>query len=264
MPFNLKNLSLNEVSLVDNPANPGASVVLWKKRDNGVPTKATEQGDDLMDIEELKKELKAQGIDVSELTKRADAADASTEALQKFTDKVTELAKDAGFDLKVEEDEVTLVKHEAPEMIDLNGEAVEKSSIPAPVLKMLEDQAKDLEVLKLHNESVELAKRADKELPNLAGSAEARGKLLKAIDGMSDEDSKSITEALKAADAAVKQFTVEKGENTPDESSPSARLDKMATDYAAEKNMTFHSAFAEVIKSKEGMDLYEEMSRTQN
>lgn len=193
-----------------------------------------------MDPQELAKKLEALEGQVADLTKRAEGAEAERDALRKAAD-------EAGFDVS---DDNVLTKRAEIEYIEIEGERLEKSAVPAAVLKALEAKDAELAKAKKHEEETALAKRGAAELPHLRGTDLAKGKLLDMID---DDE---IIAALKAADEALKKQFQEIGNNPMnDEASATFRLNKMAQDYAAEKGVQFETAFAEVTKTAEGADL---------
>ena len=63
----IRDLELDEVSAVDNPANPLSVMALWKKAETKV------QGEDDMNVEELTKRLEDTETKVEALTKSVDA-----------------------------------------------------------------------------------------------------------------------------------------------------------------------------------------------
>jgi hypothetical protein len=270
MPRNLMNIRLDEVSAVDAPANKSAKIVLYKRdgdsmneddmsdamkakmkeyMDKGYSKEdamkmcmgeKTQKGGPNMDPQELAEKLEALEGQVADLTKRAEAAEAAKAELEKAAD-------EAGFDIE----EGKLAKRADPEFIEVGGEKVEKSAVPAAVLKALEAQAEEVAKMKAKEAEVELAKRGAETLPHLAGTDLAKGKLLEAIGG--DEE---VLKSLKAADAAIAKAMEEIGNNPmDDESSANYRLNKMADEYAEAHKVPFESAYAEVTKSGEGREL---------
>lgn len=219
--FNLLDLELEEVSLVDSPANKSATIALFKRDSN-------------MD-EEIKKALADAETNLA--TAVAKAAEDAT--------KITELTTQVDTLTKSLAEKVVLEK--AEDTIDVGGEKIAKSLIPAPILKRLEEVAKAEEL-------TVLAKRADEVIPNVRGTAEQRGKLVKSIG-----EDKELLAILRAVDAMfAKSFTEigEKGDATLVEAKD--KLDKMAKDYATENKMTFEKAYTAVIKTDEGKALLKE------
>lgn len=169
---------------------------------------------------------------------------------------VTKAAEAEGFEVATEDGEVTLTKRAEPEMIEVEGELIEKSLVPAPMLKALERIAK----LEAEREREALAKRAEAELPNLAGSVDARSALLKAVDGIEDEAVRGqVIETLKAADNATKAHFIEIGKTANGDADPNdpqaevARLAKALQE--KDPSLTDAQARAAVWKSADGKRL---------
>jgi len=271
--YRLKGIKLDEISLVDVPANSESKIALYKRKGDGVKeedmTEAQKakmkefmdkgysremakemcmgkgemkKGGD-MDPQELAEKLEALEGQVADLTKRAEAAEKVKANLEKAAD-------EAGFDVE----DGKLTKRADPEYVEIEGEKFEKSAVPATILKALEAKEAELAKAKAEREAVDLAKRGSEELPNLSGTDIAKGKLLKSVGD--DED---MLKALKAADAALKKQMEEIGSNPiNDEASATFRLNKMANDYANEHKVAFETAYAEVTKAGEGAELMRE------
>jgi len=266
MPRKLKNIVLDEVSLVDVGADPNAHVTIFKRADmtddemqmkmkeymdkgyseeeaKAMCMSETKKGGLDMDPQELAEKLEAMEGQVTDLTKRAESAEAEVAELKKAAD-------EAGFDIA----EGKLAKRADPEYIEVAGERVEKSAVPAVILKALQEQAEALSVSKAKEQETELAKRGEEFLPHLAGTPLSKGKLLEAIG-----DNEELLKSLRAADAAVAKSMEEIGSNPlNNDASATYRLNKMASDYAAAKSVPFETAYAEVTKSGEGASLMAE------
>jgi hypothetical protein len=250
MAYELEDIELLELSLVDNPANQHAAVVLFKNLGYETPVKpesagTTERGEGPVTVEELTKSLADQKTQAAELTKAAAEATAKAAAAEAALAAMTKSATDAGLDVK----DGLIVKRADPEFVMVGGEKVEKSLVPAPVLKALEQAAADIAKMQAQAEEVTLAKRGTDELPNLAGTPLAKGRLL----------------ALKAADAAMASTFVEKGHSrVEDEASPEYRLDQMAKAYQTANNVPYETAYAAVVKTNDGRALYKSLRDTAN
>lgn len=229
----LLELELDEVSLVDSPANQAATVTLFKRE---TP----------MDEKEMKeavsKDVAGEGEEKTTRKSYKAEAEALAAEVETLKGEVEELKK--ALDAKEE-----LEKKE--EMIDFDGELIAKSAIPAPVLKKLEEVEKA-------REAEELRKRARDELPNFKGTEEQRGQLLKAAENLPDAE--AILEALKAADALFAAAFKEVGKADVEGSLESAKdkLEKKAKDYAVEKGVSYEQGYAAVLKTAEGKALYKE------
>lgn len=264
--YDIKELMLDEISLVDNPANVDATVALWKRADDDAMKRRIKeymdkgmseddarsrvmretrkdagssgepndnQGDIIMDVKQLGEKLEDLEKQVEQLTAERDEAVAKSAAAEEALSEVTK-------------------KSDEPEMIEFGGEMIEKSAVPAPVLKQLEAQAEVIAKMASDKEAEDLRKRADAELPNLGGSDDVRGKLLKAADGI-----EGATALLKAADAAMRRMTTEKGFTAAEPNSALDELDQLAKKYAADKSVSYASAYAEVTKSGRGLELFQ-------
>jgi hypothetical protein len=254
--YELTDLELMEISAVDRGANQHASVVLFKSSGYNANVKSevsdvNAKGDGSVTVEELTQKLEALQAQVTDLTKKAEDADLAKAAAEEAVETLVKSAEEAG----VEIEDGKIVKREDPEYVVVEGEKIEKSLVPAPILKAIEKQAAEVAKLKKQAEEVELAKRGDAELPNLTGTGLAKGRLLAAIDG--DEE---LLKSLKAADAAMAEAFVEKGNgNVHDEASPAYKLDQLAKAHATAHNVTFEMAYAEVTKAGVGADLLNEV-----
>ena len=256
MPNLLKNLHLEELSLVDRPANAQAMVSLFK-RDN-TDEETTKMNEEEMEapvaeieqIEEVATEkaaeeiapVEAELIDIEAL--KADIA--------RFTAENEKLRKgliDAGFVITAE----AIEKKAEVEMMDIEGEMVVKSDIPAPVLKALEAAASEKAEHALEKADIELTKRAGEALPHFATD------VAKSLVAKFYED-EAIMEALKAADAAFEAAMQEFGKSDVDgEFATSAdKLDALVKSYMDEnqlKKSEFAKAYAAVAKTDAGKAL---------
>lgn len=284
MGSKLKGILLNETSLVDVPADPNARIAFWKRGDRKDYDKAltpaqkatmktlmdggmdeesaakaamgdTRKGDGSVTVEELTKQLEGLQAQVTDLTKRAEDAETAKEAAEAAAADLTKSAEEAG--LTVEDGKIAKAADE--EYVEIGGEKLAKSAVPAPVLKALETQAADIAKMQAQQRDVDLAKRGETELPNIAGTALAKGKLLEAVG-----DDAEVLKSLKAADSAIGKAAQEIGSDTLDEGSATARLNKMASDHSLAKGVPFETAYAEVTKAGEGLQLLAESRREAN
>ena len=234
----LLDLQLDEVSLVDSPANKSATVALFK-RDTTMTDETKKE-----ELEKAKSHKPATEVETPE----EDATDTMTEE-EEAKKPLAKSAREVELEAEVErltkaleaKEEVT----KADELIDFSGEMVAKSAIPAPVLKKLEEVQKAQEVAELH-------KRAEADLPNFKGTVEQRGKLLKSIGGDAD-----LLALLRAADAAFAGLYQEVGKTDVDAGLLTAdqKLDQLVKSHQEEKKVDFYKAYAAVIKTAEGKDL---------
>jgi len=269
LPNLLKNLHLEELSLVDRPANAQAMVSLFK-RDNSEEeiTKMNEEMEAkvkaYMDDKGCGREEAMKALDMK--TEKAEEAseevaekaepEFDVEALKADYDRVTAenetLRKgliEAGYVIKAD----AIEKKAEVEMMEVEGEMVVKSDIPAPVLKALEAADVAKREHEIEKADIELTKRAGDTLPHFATD------VAKSLVAKFYED-EAIMEALKAADAAFEAAMQEFGKSDVDgEFATSAdKLDALVKSYMDDnqlKKSDYHKAYAAVAKTDEGKTL---------
>tara|TARA_X000001382_G_scaffold126790_1_gene113804 strand:+ start:158 stop:985 length:828 start_codon:yes stop_codon:yes gene_type:complete len=263
----LKQLELDELSLVDRPANAQAKVALFKRDSNEDDMeKAYKMNDaEMTEMDKMSDDLKAKlrghmkkGYTFNEAKKmvnddkkmkksedelleidETDVLQAEVDTLKVDNERLRKSLTDNGFIVK--SDEIT--KKEEVETIDVNGVSVVKSDIPEPVLKALEEA-------EVQKRQVELRKRAEADLPHF--DQEVAMQLLDVIKG-----EEKVLEALKGADAAFAAAMDEVGEKAVDADmlDPQSKLDKMVEEHAAKHGVNKYAAFDAVAKTAEGKAL---------
>ncbi len=255
MPTELVNLELQEVSLVDMGDDPLALVSLYKRSPEGEHMEKQELDLDLekgykeemksddMDADEMEDEMMDEEGDKKPMTRKSWKAEAQSleEVNKMLLEEIETLKSEVG---KLEAQSLEKAKP-AEETIEVGGEFVAKSAIPAPVLKQLEE-------LQHAREGEELRKRAEKVLPNFKGTADERGKLLKSIG-----EDETLLAILRAADAAFAGIFQEVGKTDAenDLKTPADKLNDMVKFRQEEKKEDFYKAYAAVIKTAEGKSL---------
>ena len=262
MPNLLKQLELEELSLVDRPANAQAMVSLFKRDTSGeeMTEDTTKMSDDMKD--KLKpyldkgmsegEAMKAYQMDM----KKSEAEEAEAPAvekaaeeeeipevdlLKKENERLRKALIDNGFVIKAE----AVEKKAEVEMMEIEGEMVAKSDIPAPVLKALEAAA-------IEKADVELTKRATETLPHFDVKA---AKALLKFD-LDDE----VMAILMAADRLFEGTMTEFGESDVDgDFAPASdKIDALVKSYMDENNLKksqYAIAYAAVAKTDEGKAL---------
>ena len=292
MPTELVNLELEEVSLVDMGDDPLAKVAIFKRSPEGedmeddvekgisVEIEIKSPEEEMMDAQ-MEAQQEAQPMD------KADMCENCTDPTCKGCEgDMMALESDKGYDekpmrkswkseaqafeevnkllleeietykAKVSELEVAAIAKAAPteESIEVEGQMIAKSAIPAPILKKLEEMQKAVE-------TEALRKRAEEVLPNFKGTADERGKLLKSVG----EDEGLLT-LLKAADAAFAGVYQEVGKTDAanDLKTATEKLNDLVKGYQEDKQeKDFHKAYAAVIKTAQGRALVLETYKNQ-
>ena len=166
-------------------------------------------------------------------------------------------------DRKAAIDAVTKAKTDSDpvEYTTTDGVEIRKSAGVAVItaLKSNDELRKENVELRKQREQEELEKRAESELKYLPGDVKTRASMLKAIDSIEDEaQRKAAHNALKAQNAAMAEAfkTQGHGGGQSEPGSPEEELDKLAVAHAEKKNVTKAVAYVEVLKTKQGQDLY--------
>ena len=268
MPNLLKKLQLTELSLVDRPANAQAMVSLFKRDTSEEElTKMTdemeakvkaymaekggsredamknfgydmEKSDDAVEVAEEAEVDKA----AEEVAEEVNPLEAEVAALKADNEMLRKGLIDNGYVISAE----AIEKKAEVEMMDIEGEMVVKSDIPAPVLKALEAAS-------IEKADIELTKRAGEALPHFATD------VAKSLVAKFYED-EAIMVALKAADAAFEAAMQEFGKSDVDgEFATSAdKLDALVKSYMDDnqlKKSEFAKAYAAVAKTDAGKTL---------
>ena len=269
MPNLLKQLELEELSLVDRPANAQAMVSLFKRDTSGEDmseeTNVEKMSDDMkaklkpyMDKGMSEEEaMKAYDMDMKKSeeateeaapeVEKADEEEAAVEVVDEVAtlkaenERLRKSLIENGFVIKAE----AIEKKAEAEMIEVEGEMVAKSDIPTPVLKALE-------ALSVEKADVELTKRAGETLPHF--ETKVAKELLKFDLG------EEVMAALKAADKLFEGTMVEFGKSDADGEFASAndKINALVKSYMEEHEMKksqYAIAYAAVAKTDEGKAL---------
>lgn len=271
--FLRRGLKVDEVSLVDLGANPGAKMELYKrKNDDTILLNPANEDPQAMNLEELKKALEAKELEIAKLKSEKDQlvqkSTAADEALVK-TKAELETAKADIAKANEEIQKAKMPKKEAPKDCELDEEM--KKSLPPSVLQTLEslkkkadEQQKQLAesvaVTKALQDQLELQsleKSAEEAWPNLPGTSVEKAVLLKTVNSMPEKAKAYFDSVLKAGNEAMAQKMVAIGKSgVPQPSDADAQLDNMIKSYAETHKVDNATATDAVLKSKEGGLLY--------
>lgn len=228
-------------------------------------TKADEQP-----VEKSEDAVKALETKVETLTKSLDEAKAwgaLTDTEKAFAKGLDDDAK-AKFIAKSDADRAKAIeKASASDPVvftSSDGTEFRKSDDPRLVKMAMERDADREELAKQRdaNERQSLEKRATGELGNYPGTASELAALVKAVDGIEDEGAREIVKrAIKAGNDALGKAQVEPGgfsKTAADAGSPMAKIEEMAKAKAVADGITYEKAFASILVTQEGRELYKQ------
>jgi anion-transporting ArsA/GET3 family ATPase len=273
MPFNVTDLELIELSLVDEPANPAARVVMFKHagmmpdemKIKELIAGGMSEADARNQVAQMRRnkgagptgDLGTGDLSMSDQEKRLEELEATNKRLEASRDALVKSLETEGYVVQIADDAVTVEKRQAEDYIDVAGEPVLKSALPASVIAMISKQAGELAEVTKKLEAEELVKRVSAEIPHLAGAPAMKGAVLKAIDAIADVEVRKAAHAmLKGANTLASKLTREFGTIAPEETDAMTELNKMAEEYAVEKKVTFAKAFADVTRTGRGAELF--------
>lgn len=239
----LKELELEELSLVDRPANPQAMVALFKR----------DMKEEDSDMEEkIKAYMEDKGCDrkaaeeaLMKSFEEAETLKADVEGLRKENERLRKGLIEEGYVIKAD-----VIEKKAPEeFIEYEGEKINKADVPAPILKALE-------AAEIEKADRELTKRAEEKLPHF--NVDVAKKLIESVEKMDEVE--MLMEALEAADKAFSDKMEELGKSEIDGNFESAndKMDAMVKTYMKEhelKKSQYALAYAEVAKTDEGREV---------
>ena len=273
MPNLLKKLQLTELSLVDRPANAQAMVSLFKRDTSEEElTKMTDEmeakvkaymtdkgcgraeamknfGYDMEKADEVTEEVAEVDKAAEEVAGEVNPLEAEVAALKADNEMLRKGLIENGYVISAE----AIEKKAEVEMLEVEGEMLVKSDIPAPVLKALEAADVAKREHELEKADVQLTKRAGESLPHFDTD------IAKSLVAKFYED-EAIMVALKAADAAFAASMQEFGKSDVDGefATSSDKLDALVKSYMDENQMKkseFAKAYAQVAKTDQGKDL---------
>jgi len=250
MPKVLRNLVLDEISLVDSPANPGARVLLFKRNtseEQDMPDDAT-KGLTPEQLETLKKsdELVAAHEDLTKSFKKLEEEREFLKAeLQKASDRLKELEKAAAEN----DDDDDVKKVELPEAVRKQIEATEQEA---------SDLRKRVEKMEEEKQTSEFIAKAAT-LKNLPLTAAEFGPVLMhfALNKATDADIEALDKVLTTANERAEELLKTAGDNHPsiNEDSALAQIEKHAAELI-KTDATLTEAAAFVKATERHPDLY--------
>lgn len=266
-------LSLLKSASPDSKLEPGDQTAAAKA--------ATKEVSDMPESKEQATDLEALTAQIADLTKakeRAEAVAALSADQRGHFDTLDETSQEGFLGKSTDErDEIVKAASDADPVVykSASGDIFRASDDERLVkaVKAADEAQKSANTEREAREGMELAKRADELLSNLPGDATVRGQLLKAVEGIEDEEQRgAVLETLKAANSGIferAQGTPEshglaKGEGLKPSSGAEAELEQMVAKYAKDNSVPEYKAWDEVLKSAEGSALYQKSTTERN
>lgn len=216
-------------------------------------------------VEKSAEDLAAENKTLQDDLAKAKAFGEFTDAEKEYYSTLDDTQK-AAFITKSAEDrkaEVTKAQAEDPVVYkSLDGEEFRKSDDPR-LVKLAKQADEDRKIAKAETEkreNAEFAKRASEELKHLPGEEVAKIAILKAVDGIKDEETRKGALALLKAnnEAMSKAFETKGTSGSGTGNSATEKLDSLAKKYAEDNKVSFAKAYDTVIQTAEGKTLYEQ------
>lgn len=267
----LRDLLITELSLVDQGANPGAHVVLFKRKDKNNDTIiSSSHFDGNLQKEELKMDPEKL---IEQLVEKVNEAfepkfDELTKELKSTKDELDSLKKsdepNKDQDIEPSEPEETVSEEEVikmdeiPEGVKKYLESIEKKykSQVEEATALAKKNREEFEAEKTKRERIELEKRVDREIPNLAGSMDEKVNLLKRIG-----DDEYALKQLHLQNELLGDKMVEKGHSQNAPTDPEAKLDVLVKQLAEKEGIDEALAYEKVLNTNEGKKLYTELTK---
>lgn len=242
----LLDLELEELSLVDRPANAQAMVSLFK-RDN-----SEEDIEKMTDDEKIKAYMDKNSCSRAEAMKALGMTDEDMEKADKLKVENERLRKfliDNGYVITAE----SIEKKQDEEYIEFEGQKIVKSDDRYELVKRLQE-------VEIEKQEQALAKRAEEKLPNL--KSEVAITLLKTADSLDDD--KEFMEFLNSLDALFGKQFEEAGSSDVDGEMKTAteKMDELVSKYIEDNGLTKRDrakAYAEVSKTDTGKEILKQI-----
>ena len=290
-PYLLTDLEFNEISLVDNPANPGARVVMFKRKSdpdkgsskagqsagdqvsNGKDKSMTDTEKKVAELEKTLADLKKSSEATATKLAKVEAAKDLAETLAKLSDVEKAHYGDLDTDDKAEFLAMTPAKRrkaiksaeDDDEVAKIGGQEIRKSAVGDTAFEImkaqqaqLDNQAADIKKANDATELSDLRKRADDEYLHVPGSTEERADMLKAMSGMDEPLRKSFEAVFTQSEKLAKSAFSTLGHNNGgvEKGSAETQLDTLSKAYAEKHGVSFAVAQSKVLETEDGRKLY--------
>tara|TARA_R110000851_G_scaffold50512_3_gene120562 strand:+ start:927 stop:1943 length:1017 start_codon:yes stop_codon:yes gene_type:complete len=239
---------------------PIEEIIKAKEADEADEAEETEKNADESEEskeEDDKEEELAEKSDGEEEGEEAQETEAETEKSDPEETAKSEDEDEAKADEEEEKTELTKAE------ISLTKRAEEAEATIAAMKADVEKTDAENATLKADKAEAAFRKRALSEIPNLSGKSDDLVSLLKAVDAMGDIEGEKALDVLKTASKAIGD-SVLKEEGTSQEAEEldaKDELTKLAKSHSEKHGVTYADAYATVMKTKHGVELYNTMKQ---
>ncbi|MFO0271382.1 MAG: hypothetical protein ACK53W_12710 [Gemmatimonadota bacterium] len=262
MPTLLTDLVLDEVSLVDVPANPGARMLIYKRAAGEAAdprTQESQMADKFSVCPDCTTKAACVGKGMcmkagkeSDMSK-TDTGDMSPAELAAALDAAHASVDTLKADLAKRDAEIATLKAAAGKEADVDKKA--DPAVPAEVQKRLDDMQKAVDdanaIVKAEREErakIAAIAKAERDYPNLPGDPIEKGGALAALSALPEAARTTIEKMLVAGNKAIGDAMVEKGSGGgADAGTAEAKLNDLARKRAGEKGEPFAKAYQAVL-----------------
>lgn len=269
--FILTDIVIKETSSVDNPAQEPALAVLTKNKaansggsnegSNMSDTPDTKSGDK---IAELEKKLEKNQKLLEKSEKMASMNDEHKAYYKSLDVESKEIFINDSFESRESEilksRESDKVVYKSPE----TGREYRKSSGDEVIelAKQMDAQAKENRILKAALIDDEFTKRAETEMNNLAGKVETHKEILKAIDGIQDENIKEeALNLIKSQNETAKEKFVRKSNSSSKTDNSDSFHKGLAEFKKSNPELSDPKAYVAFVQTQKGAELYNELNK---
>lgn len=263
----LKEFQINEISVVDRPAQKGAKMTIMKRDETAEFLGKNINSEDNMSektktVEELTANLETVTKSVTELTEKLAKAEAEREEAVKiskmsdsektFMEKMDGKDKKDFMDMSPEDRKKKMDgMKKNDETVTVEGQTISKSEVGDAQFAIFKAQAEKIakaeDRIAKAEETAALAileKRASDEFGNLPGTDAEKAVMLKALSTLDKSVSENIETILKAANEAnAGAFENIGKKNGTVEDTVEAKIEKRAKEIAAEKGVTYEKGY---------------------
>lgn len=285
----MRTLKIEEISGVDFPAQEGASALIMKRAedeeesllDNSVeeepesPLEKTSGGHETHSEEsEMTQDTETTAIDSEAVLKRIESLEESLKTSQSYGE-MTDMQKShySGLDeeargnfleLDTEGREAEVAKSQSDDPVvytDFEGNDFFKSDDPRTIsaVKRADVAIKVAQAAEERAQTLELTKRATDTLEHLPGDLDMKVAVLKALDGIEDEDHRTkALEMLKSNGDKLAEAFLEKGTSEGHVRETHEQLESMAKKFAEDHDIDIVQARVKVLETEAGTALYQQ------